>query len=52
MSFSPFDVCIFLGLRIIGKNVKLEDIEGGLVKKLFAGEEITIVVIVQEVEGK
>ena len=43
MPFSPFDVCISLGLGISGINVELQDDEGGLVKKLFGGEEITIV---------
>jgi len=32
-----------LGLGISGINVELQDDEGGLVKKLFSGEEITIV---------
>jgi len=39
-----------LGLRITGKNVKLEDYEGDLIKKLFVEEEIRIVDIVNKLK--
>jgi len=46
--FSPFDVYITLGLGISGINVELQDDEGGIVKKLFGGEDITIASIVKK----
>ena len=46
--FSPYDVCITLGLGISGINVELQDDEGGIVKKLFGGEDTTIASIVKK----
>jgi len=40
--FSPFDVCITLGLRVTGEKVTLEYGDAPLMNSLFNGSEITI----------
>jgi len=40
--FSPFDVCITLGLRVTGKEVTLEYGGAPFMNSLFNGSEITI----------
>jgi len=40
--FSPFDVCITLGLRVTGEEVTLEYGDAPFMKSLFNASEITI----------
>ena len=40
--FSPFDVCITLGLRLTGQEVSLEYSDAPFMNRLFNGSEITI----------
>jgi len=40
--FSPFDVCITLGLRLTGQEVSLEYGDAPFMNRLFNGSEITI----------
>jgi len=43
--FSPFDVCITLGLRVTGQEVTLEYGDAPFMNRLFNGSEITINIV-------
>jgi len=52
MSFKVVDVCFVLGLRVVGEQLCLEDDGGGLVNKVFGGEDIKINILLEKSRDK
>jgi len=46
------EVCFALGLRVMGKQLCLEDDGGGLVNEVFGGEDIKIDILLEKLGDK
>jgi len=50
--FKVVDVCFALGLRVVGEQLCLEVNGGGLVNKVFGGEDIKIDILLEKLGDK
>ena len=50
--FKVVHVCFTLGLRVVGEKLYLQDDGGGLVNKVFGGEDIKIDILLEKLGNK
>jgi len=52
MPFKLLDVCFVVGLPVVGQQLSLEDDGGGLVNKVFGGDDIKLDILMEKLRNQ